>query len=236
MTDIVEPAQTVESAEIVKRGGLSRRGFIRNAAAGSVVLVGAGGGVLATMEGVAFAKTTRSDITVLQTGYIAETLAVTIYGAILKTYFDKLKLDPGNRTYFEAAYRDEVAHRDAWKKALGPKYTPKGFMLTVPGKYVASKSALVRTGVALEEAFVATYLGAIDEFNSAELKTTAGGVAANEATHYSFLDAILPNGTAVLPAFGPKPITAGAAAATLKKLGFLTMSGQAAPGNAHFTG
>ncbi|MGH3970486.1 MAG: ferritin-like domain-containing protein, partial [Mycobacterium sp.] len=128
---------------------------------------------------------------------------------------------PGNRSYFEAAYRDEKAHLAAWKKALGPKYTPTGFTLKVPGKYVASKNALAKTGVALEEAFVSTYLGAIDEFNSNELKTIAGGVAANEATHYSFFDAILPGANAVLPAFGPKPITAGAAAATLKKLGFL---------------
>ncbi len=117
---------------------------------------------------------------------------------------------------------DEKAHLAAWKKALGPKNTPTGFKLTVPGKYVASKQALASTGVALEEAFVSTYLGAIDEFSSSELKTIAGGVAANEATHYSFFDAILPHGSAVLPAFGPKPITAGAAAATLKKLGFLS--------------
>jgi hypothetical protein len=201
--------------------GVSRGQFIRNAAKGSVVLVGAGG-VLATMDGVAFAKTTKTDITVLQTGYIAETLAVTIYGAILKTYFSKLKLDPGNRSYFEAAYRDEKAHQHAWKKALGPKHTPEGFTLKVPGKYVASKHALARTGAALEEAFVATYLGAIKEFNSTDLKVVAGGVAANEATHYSFFDAILPGANAVLPAFGPKPITAGKAATTLKELGFLS--------------
>ena len=50
----------------------------------------------------------------------------------------------------------------------------------------------------------------------------AGAVAANEATHYSFFDAILPGANAVLPAFGPKPITAAKAAATLQSLGFLT--------------
>jgi len=201
--------------------GVSRSHFIRNAAKGSVALVGVGG-VLATMDGVAFAKTTKTDITVLQTGYIAETLAVAIYGAILKTYYSKLKLDPGNRSYFEAAYKDEKAHQKAWKDALGPKHTPKGFMLNVPGKYVASKDALAKTGATLEEAFVATYMGAVKEFNSVDLKVIATGVAANEATHYSFFDAILPGANAVLPAFGPKPITAGAAAQTLTKLGFLT--------------
>ena len=202
----------------------SRGQFIRNAAKGSLVLVGSGG-VLASMDGIAFASSsglTKSDITVLQTGFIAETLAVTVYEAIVSTYYKKLNLDPGNLNYFKAALADEKAHLAAWKKALGPKNTPTGFKLTVPGKYVASKMALASTGVALEAAFVSTYLGAIDEFSSSELKTAAGGVAANEATHYSFFDAILPNGSAVLPAFGPKPITAGAAATTLKKLGFLS--------------
>ena len=210
----VEPTSEV-------RSGVTRGQFIRNAAKGSVVLVGAGG-VLASMDGVAFASTTKSDITVLQTGYIAETLAVTIYSAIVKTYYSKLKLDPGNLSYFQAALKDEQEHLAAWKEALGPKNIPTGFKLTVPAKYVASKDALAKTGAALESAFVSTYLGAIDEFNSAELKTTAGGVAANEATHYSFFDAILPGANAVLPAFGPKPITAAKAAATLKSLGFLS--------------
>jgi hypothetical protein len=204
--------------------GVNRGQFIRNAAKGSLVLVGSGG-ALASMDGIAFAKSsglTKSDITVLQTGYIAETLAVTVYGAIVSTYFKKLKLDPGNLNYFQAALADEKAHLAAWKAALGPKNIPTGFKLTVPAKYVASRTALAKTGVALEEAFVSTYLGAIDEFSSSELKTTAGAVAANEATHYSFFDAILSNGTAVLPAFGPKPITAAAAASTLKSLGFLS--------------
>jgi hypothetical protein len=215
MTDV--PAATTE----VPQTGMSRGQFIRNAAKGSVVLVGAGG-VLASMDGVAFAKTTKSDITVLQTGFIAETLAVAIYSAIVKTYYSSLKLDPGNLSYFQAALKDEQDHLAAWKAALGPKNVPTGFKLTVPAKYVASKNALAKTGATLESAFVSTYLGAIDEFNSAELKTTAGGVAANEATHYSFFDAILPGANAVLPPFGPKPITAAEAASTLTSLGFLS--------------
>src|SRR5579875_3151108 len=206
-----------EIAEIPESRAINRSQFIRNAAKGSVVLVGAGG-VLASMDGVAFAKTTKTDITVLQTGYIAETLAVTVYGAILKTYYSKFKLS--NRDYFEAAYKDEVAHRDAWKKALG-SHVPTGFKLTVPGKYVASKKALLETGIALEEAFVATYMGAVKEFSSPDLRVAAAGVAANEATHYSFLDAAA-GGHAVLPAFGPKAITASTAAKTLTKLGFLS--------------
>ena len=200
--------------------GVSRSQFIRNAAKGSLVLV-AGGSVLASAEGIAFAKSaslTKSDITVLQTGYIAESLAVEIYSALVSTYVKKFKL--GNMDYFKAALQNEKDHKNAWAKALGSKNTPKGFKLNVPAGVVASKKALLTTGVALETAFVATYLGAIDEFSSGELKTTAGAVAANEATHFSFLDATL-GGHAVLPSFGPKPVTAAQAAALLKKDGFL---------------
>ncbi|HLI59837.1 MAG TPA: ferritin-like domain-containing protein [Solirubrobacteraceae bacterium] len=199
---------------------VNRSQFIRNAARGSVALVGAGG-ILATMDGVAFAKTTSTDITVLQTGYIAETLAVEIYSAIVHSLAHKFKL--GNLDYFRAALANEKAHQAAWKKALGPKHTPMGFMLNVPSRYISSRHALLKTGVTLEEAFVATYMGAVREFNSAELRVIAAGVAADEATHYSFLDAAL-GGHAVLPAFGPKAITAGTAATTLTKLGFLTES------------
>jgi hypothetical protein len=199
---------------------VNRSQFIRNAAKGSVVLVGAGG-VLATMDGVAFAKgATKSDITILQTGYIAETLAVAVYEAILKTYFKKYKLF--RRDYFVAALKDEKAHQKAWKQALGPKNTPKGFTLHVPAKYVSSKKNLLTTGTVLEEAFVSTYLGAVKTFSSVDLKMAAAGVAANEATHYSFIDGEL-GGNATLPAFGPKPISAAKAATTLEKLGFLKL-------------
>src|SRR5277367_1793438 len=112
MTDVSERTEGLEGV-----AGMNRGQFIRNAAKGSVALV-VGGGVFASMDGIAFASTSKTDITVLQTGYIAETLAVEVYGAILKTYFAKLNLDPGNRAYFEQAYKDEVAHQQAWKAAL----------------------------------------------------------------------------------------------------------------------
>ena len=61
-------------------------------------------------------------------------------GAIAKTYHATLKLDPGNLGYFKAALKDEQAHLAAWKKALGPKNTLKGFKLAVPSKYVGRRS------------------------------------------------------------------------------------------------
>ncbi|MGZ4169756.1 MAG: hypothetical protein ACXVRN_00165, partial [Solirubrobacteraceae bacterium] len=70
---------------------VSRGHFLRNGAKGSLVLVGAGG-LLASMDGIAFAKgVTKSDIATLQVGYIAESLAVKVYETILAN-FSKFKL------------------------------------------------------------------------------------------------------------------------------------------------
>jgi hypothetical protein len=129
---------------------VNRGQFLRNGAKGSMVLLGTGG-LLASMDGIAFAKgVTKSDIATLQVGYIAESLAVKVYETILAN-FSKFKLD--NRDYFERALRNEKDHRAAWGKALGAK-KPTGFSLHIPKAAVASTHALLGTGVALETAFV----------------------------------------------------------------------------------
>jgi demethoxyubiquinone hydroxylase (CLK1/Coq7/Cat5 family) len=195
---------------------VSRGQFIRNGAKGSLVLVGAGG-LLASMDGVAFAKgATKSDIATLQVGYIAESLAVKVYETILAN-FSKFRLQ--NKDYFQKALQNEKDHRAAWGKALGSK-KPRGFKLHIPASAVSSRHALLGTGVALETAFVETYLGAVKSFSSTELKLAAAEVASNEATHFSFFDAAY-GGHAVLPSF-PGTIAASAAAATLTKDGFIS--------------
>ena len=195
---------------------VNRGQFLRNGAKGSLVLVGAGC-LLASMDGVAFAKgATKSDIATLQVGYIAESLAVKVYETILAN-FSKFKLQ--DRDYFVKALQNEKDHKAAWGKALGAK-KPTGFSLHIPKAAVASTHALLGTGVALETAFVETYLGAVKSFSSTELKLAAAEVAANEATHFSFFDAAF-GGHAVLPSF-PGTITAAAAASTLKKDGFIS--------------
>jgi rubrerythrin len=197
---------------------VSRGQFIRNAAKGSVVLVGAGG-VLASMDGVAFAKgLTTTDLTILQTGYIAESLAVKVYSAIIANFHSFKGLE--NKDYFVHALANEKAHKKAWAEALGAKHTPNGFKLHIPSAAVASTRALLKTGTALETAFVETYLGAVKKFSSTDLKLAAAAVASNEATHFSFFDAAL-GGHAVLPSF-PGTVTAAQAAALLKSDGFLS--------------
>lgn len=197
--------------------GVNRGQFIRNAAKGSLVLVGTGG-LLATMDGVAFAKgATKSDVATLQVAYIAESLAVKVYSTIIANFSSFKGLQ--NKDYFQLALKNEEFHKAFLAKALGSK-KPSGFTLHIPKAAVASTKALLGTGVALETAFVETYLGAVETLSSTDLKVVAAKVAANEATHYSFFDAAF-GGHAVLPSL-PGTITAKTAAATLTKDGFIS--------------
>jgi hypothetical protein len=206
---------------------VNRGQFIKNAAKGSLVLVGSGG-VLASMDGIAFASSglKKSDIATLQVGYIAESLAVKVYSTIIANFssFKGLK----NKDYFVAALKNEKDHKAAWAKALGPKHTPKGFKLHIPAAAVKSTDALTATGCTLELAFVETYLGAVKSFSSTDLKVAAAAVAANEASHYSFFSAAnggtVPaalGGHGVLPSF-PTTVAAKDAAALLTKDGFIS--------------
>lgn len=177
---------------------MSRGQFLRNIGTGGIVLAGSGG-VLASVASSAFAAApTSSDIETLQAAYTAESLAVVVYSAILADFhsFRHPKLE--NKDYFEAALRNEKAHKAFLAEALGAK-TPTGLKFKIPASVTRSGQSLLDTGVALETAFVEAYLGAAETFSSQELRTVAAKVAANEATHFSFFDAAA-GGHGVLPA------------------------------------
>ena len=197
---------------------VSRGQFLRNSAKGGIVLA-TSGGVLASLSGVALAGTTSSDISTLQAAYTAESLAVYVYTAILENFtkFSHPKLQ--NKDYFEAALGDEKAHKAFLAKALGsktPKLTDASFQ--IPASVLKSGESLLKTGVALETAFVEAYLGASNTLSSADLRLVAAKVAANEATHFSFFDAAA-GGHGVLPAL---PSTATIPATVRKLTPFLT--------------
>jgi rubrerythrin len=201
------------------KSAVSRGQFLRNGAKGSLVLA-TSGGILASMDGIAFAKgVTKSDISTLQVGYIAESLAVKVYEAIIANFSSFKGLQ--NKDYFVAALENEKAHKAAWAKALGSKNTPTKFTLHIPAAAVSSTHNLLETGVALETAFVETYLGAVKSFSSTDLKVAAAAVGANEASHFSFFDAAF-GGHGVLPSF-PGTVKAADAATLLQKDGFLTL-------------
>jgi hypothetical protein len=130
---------------------------------------------------IAFAKgVTKSDVTTLQVAYIAESLAVKIYTAIIDNFhsFKGLK----NKDYFVAALKNEKEHKAFLAEHLGSS-KPTGFSLHIPKAAVASTKALTSTGVALELAFVETYLGAVQTLSSTGLKVVAAQFAADEGSH-----------------------------------------------------
>jgi hypothetical protein len=194
---------------------VSRGTFLRNTAKGGIVLAGASG-VIAAVEGAAFAGSasaaTASDITTLQAAYTAESLAVVVYSAIIKNFkaFRHPKLQ--NLDYFVAALKNEKDHKAFLAGALGNK-TPTGLTFKIPASVTKTGQSLLNTGVALETAFVEAYLGAVETFSSLDLKLVAAKVAANEASHFSFFDAAA-GGHGVLPSV---PSTA-TIPATIKKL------------------
>jgi hypothetical protein len=180
---------------------ITRGQFFRNAGKGGIVLA-TSGGVLATVTSSAFASSspTAGDIETLQAAYTAESLAVYVYSAIVKDFhtFKHPKLE--NKDYFEAALKNEKDHRAFLAEALGAK-TPTGLKFAIPASVTRTGRSLLATGIALETAFVEAYLGAAETFSSQELRT----VAANEATHFSFIDAEA-GGHGVLPSL-PKSDT-----------------------------
>jgi hypothetical protein len=182
--------------------GLSRSQFLRNGAKGGIALL-AGGAMLGQVTGISFAAGGVSDNSTLQAAYGAESLAVFVYSAIIKNFhsFKHPKLE--DLDYFKAALKNEEDHKALLAKALGSK-TPTGLELKIPSSALASGHALLKTGVALETAFVQTYLGAVETLSSGELRVIAAKVATNEASHLSFIqdqfsdNAVLPS----LPATG----------------------------------
>ncbi len=184
---------------------ITRGQFFRNAGKGGIVLA-TSGGVLATVTSSAFASSapTAGDIETLQAAYTAESLAVYVYSVILKDFhtFKHPKLE--NKDYFEAALKNEKDHKAFLAEALGAK-TPTGLKFVVPASATRTGKSLLATGIALETAFVEAYLGAAETFSSQELRTVAAKVAANEATHFSFIDAEA-GGHGVLPSL-PKSDT-----------------------------
>jgi rubrerythrin len=202
--------------------GVSRGQFMKNAAKGTVALVGTSGVLAAVGTGTAFAggsSLSSSDVGALQAAYTAESLAVYVYTAIIQNFskFTHPKLQ--NIDYFHAALADEKAHKAALAGLLGsqtPKLTNASFQ--IPSSVLKTGQTLLNTGVALETAFVEAYLGAASTLSSADLRLTAAKIAANEATHFSFFDAAA-GGHGVLPAV---PSTATIPATVNKLKPFLT--------------
>lgn len=123
----------------------------------------------------------------------AEILAVEFYTRAIasKTFSDD------ETKYFKRALFNEQEHLQAVSEVLaGAGQTPStadDFDITFPDGTFDSRGSIARLGVALETAFVGSYLGAVDAFAPSDLKTTAARIAASEAQHLSVFSDLAAN-------------------------------------------
>ncbi len=195
---IEEMADQAAPLNVREHDGLDRAQFLRRAG-GGIALV-AGGSVLASVT-PAFAQSApspNSDLDILQTAFLAESLAVTVYGAALNLKYSKSNSSRGirkgqrfftgaNRTYLQAARQNEIDHRNFLRDALGanaPKADASKYR--IPKSATSSPAGTLKFALTLETAFVSTYLGAVPVLSSNDLKLVAAKVAANEASHQGF--------------------------------------------------
>ena len=199
-----------------------------------------------TMRAQAAACETVQDI--INIAATAEALAVTALGGALDSAAKgNLALNAEQVQFVTAARAEEQAHY-AYLTGAGAK--PLTTTFTLPDtKIVTDPATFLKTVIGLEEAFIAAYLAAAQEFailGQAALVQVAlqiGGVEAEHRAHarfYAFSAGVIsevPNNIAFEQAMFT---TVGAAADALTKLGWINGSGPElvypGPGTIDFTG
>ena len=116
--------------------------------------------------------------------------------------------------YMTASRQNEQDHYDALAKVLGTE-APKGLTFTYPDGTFSSAMSIAKTGVALEEAFVGAYMGAVTALSDNGLKKVAAQIGANEAQHLTTLNSLAAGGTLVPNPSLPKVLTAAEATAAV---------------------
>lgn len=183
--------------------GLDRAQFLRRAGVGGVALM-SGGTILASVTSTASAQApTDLDGQIATAAASAELLAVYVYDQAIKS-----KLFTGGAlAYLKEAKKQEQAHYDALAGILtGAGATPpkKGdFTYKLPkfaGKTKAAQAtSIVKFGKALETAFVGAYVLAAGVLSTAELRSAAAAIGANEGSHLGFFTGAA-GGIAIAPA------------------------------------
>jgi len=181
----------------------------------------------------AAATTCESVQDIIDIAATAEALAVTALGAALESAAQgKLALNPEHVQAFTAARAEEQAHYEALITA-GAKPRTTTFTLPDP-KILTDVATFLPAVIGLEEAFVAAYLAAAQEFavlGEPRLAQLAFSIAAVESEHrvavrFFAVEAGVIKGLPNDIAFEQALFTsAGAAADALKQLGWIGGSG-----------
>ena len=174
---------------------LGLRGGAALAAGGSVLALaacdGAGDGAdEAARERSGTAPAGRVDDTALaMLAATAELLAVDFYSRAIEA----LSPEGALLGYLRSARENERDHYDALAEALGAE-APSDLAFTYPAGTFASLESAAATGMALEAAFVGTYMGAVTALRDPALRALAARIGANEAQHLAALSSIAAGG------------------------------------------
>lgn len=156
---------------------ITRAQFVRGGMKGGLALA-AGGTILAAAAGPASAATATGDIAIAKVAATAELLAVDFYTRSISS-----GVFGGRRErYLSGARAQEQDHYDALAQIIGAD-APRGLKFKYPAGTFASRDAASRVGVALENAFIGAYIGAVRALESPDLKVVAAGIGANEQGH-----------------------------------------------------
>jgi rubrerythrin len=166
---------------------LDRAGFLAlGVRGGAAVAVGAAcAGVLVDKAPAATAALADLDVALARLAVGAEVLAVGFYTEAIaaKRFGDE------TTKFLKRALLNEQEHLTAMSEVVtGAGQTPStadDFEIAFPDGTFGSRGSIAKVGVALETAFVGAYLGAVDAFVPADLKTVAARIAACEAQHLS---------------------------------------------------
>ncbi len=159
----------------------------------------------------------------------AEALAVTAIGGAIQSALDgQLALNDEQIQFLKAARASEQAH---YEVLVGAGAKPLTLTFTIPDpRIVTDASVLLTTAINLEEAFIAAYLAAAQEFailgqpDLVKLALQIGGVEGEHRAHLRFyaISAGVISGVPNNVAFEKSLFTSvGAAAEALVQLGFI---------------
>jgi hypothetical protein len=204
-------------------GATSRRALLRGAALG-----GAGLALGGLQIGKALADSSESLATIVNVALTAEHLAVTFYGNGIANAATLGITDPVDLGYLKAAQAAEQDHIDILE-LLGGQPLATTFSTPDGTKTFSDVGTFTTTLVALETAFVAAYLAAVNEAAAAgraDVAQLAARIASVEAEHKALardIGGMVPaDNTSFQKLLFSK---VGDAAAALQSLGFLSPFG-----------
>jgi hypothetical protein len=161
------------------------------------------------------ATSATGDIAIAKVAATAELLAVDFYTRSI----DSGVFGGRRERYLRGARAQERDHYDALAQLIGPS-APRGLKFRYPAGTFSSREAAARVGVALENAFIGAYIGAVRALESPDLKVIAAGIGANEQGHLIVFTDIL-TGLPVGPTSFPHTLELSADRAVAALSGFI---------------